>query len=158
MNKYSMVMMAMLCFFTGQANAGYQIEIFVDSPVAFKPMPGIETVIYDLSLPEQVNARYLPEFPNDPVRAEKMAREFFASAKGQEYQAEMKNAYRGQLKVAQYQLKKIPAVVFDSGRYVVYGTHDPVQAHSLYIVHIQSKESVDSVTSDEPTEEDGHEE
>jgi integrating conjugative element protein (TIGR03757 family) len=155
MNKFSILFMAMMCFFTSLANADTPVEVFVDSPVQFKHIPGIEIVMYDLSLPEQVNARFLPEFPGDPVRAEQLARDFFASSKGKEYQAAFKSAYVGQLKVAKYQLKKIPAVVFDAGRYVVYGTENPVLAHSLYIEHIQS---TDPVSPEETTEEDDHEE
>lgn len=139
MNNFFLVLVLLVGIFAHVARAESVVEIFVGRPTSIKPLSGIETIIYDLSLPEQVNAQYLPELPGDPAVAEKMAREFFASEKGKQFKDALKIAYRGQLTVARYQLKKIPAIVFEHGRYVVYGLTDLTRAHALYLNAIQNR-------------------
>lgn len=121
------------------SNSGFaqtQIEVFTDVPVQLGHIPGIEVIHYDLSDPEKVKKRFLPALPPDVDRATQILNTFLASAEGAEFKKAIREAYRGHEKMVGYQLEKIPAVVFEQGKYVVYGITDISKAAALYRAHL----------------------
>ncbi|PUA30392.1 MAG: integrating conjugative element protein [Cellvibrio sp. 79] len=138
-----------LCQFTllllfSISNIGHaqtQIEVFTDTPTALGNVSGIEVIHYDLSIPERIKEKYLPALPGDIDRAKKIMKTYLASVQGMEFQKAIREAYRGHEKMVQYQLEKIPAVVFNQGQYVVYGITDIQRALALYKSHRNLEEA-----------------
>lgn len=117
-------------------HAQTQIEVFTDTPTQWDEVPGTQIIHYDLSAPEKIKAQYLPALPGDMNRAKQIMNSFLASPQGKEFLTAIREAYRGHEKMVGYQLEKIPAVVFDQGKYVVYGTTDISKAAVLYNAHL----------------------
>lgn len=106
-----------------QANAQTKIEIFADGPVALARVADTNVTVFDLSLPARLDES-APDFPADPALAEIQAKAWLASPAGKQHIANLKEAYRGQQQLMAYDIRKVPAIVFESGRYVIYGTLD----------------------------------
>ncbi len=120
------------------AFAQERIEMFTESPANVGSVNAVEVIHYDLSEPSRLKKRLAPKLPADEKLALIKAKQFFTSEEGKAYQIAMRDAYRGRQKMMQYQLKKIPAIVFDDGKYVIYGSTDVAQATMLYRQHIES--------------------
>ena len=116
-----------------------QIEVFTQSATTFDSVPGFDVHHYDLSEPERVKKLYAPQLPANETLALAQAKSFFETAAGKSYMAAMRESYRGREKMLQYQLAKIPAIVFEEGRYVIYGSTDLVQAIALYQHYVQDR-------------------
>lgn len=99
------------------------IEVFADRHVKTQEIPNTHIIFYDLSQLKKVQAQS-PHFPPNPTESEKLARDWLASPSGKAYIERLKNAYEGHGKMHGYGLLKIPAIVFEKGKYVVYGTTD----------------------------------
>lgn len=111
---------------TAHAHAATQITIFSDGPISPPTIPNTEVTVWDLSLPERIEAA-APEFPYDsaqPERTAALARRWFASAEGADFSRKMHAAYGYMPIMFNCQIAKIPAIAFDNCRYVIYGTQD----------------------------------
>jgi len=95
------------------------IEVFTHNPKSVSRVSGHQVVVHDLSAPDKFQS---PTFSASPARAEKEALNWLKSSAGQRHISELTYAHRGRVQAIKYGLKKIPAVVFESGTYVVYGT------------------------------------
>ncbi len=100
-----------------------EIEIFVPSQMRVAKVPGHTLQIYNLSEPQRVRSS-IPKFSSDPKTAQRQAKSFMVSAEGQSFRQRMSEAYQGHRIAMVYGLHKLPAVVFEKGKYVVYGTTD----------------------------------
>lgn len=114
-----------------------RIEVFTDQPALVDFIAGTEVIHYDLSAPDRLKRSSLPSFPPDRELAMQQAKAFFVSPAGEVFKREMKAALRGKQKIIQYQLKKIPAIVFADGQYVIYGSLDLADAIQRYKHHLQ---------------------
>lgn len=134
------VAMALLgCIGFGQqlhAQDARVIEVFTDEPAFVDRLAGATVVHYDLSELDRLKKTGLPRLPANESQAKEMAIAFFASPEGAKFKEDIKGAMRGHQKMMRYSLQKIPAVVFDQGKYVVYGTNDVAEAARLYQVHL----------------------
>ena len=131
------VLACICCFFMSGAMAQAKIEVFTDSPATINTVSGVNIIHFDLSESERLKSRALPALPNDEARAMKIIKAFFVSPEGEAFKNDMVIATLGQQKMIRYGLKKIPAVVFDDGRYVIYGTTDVAESMRLYQLHRQ---------------------
>ena len=129
-----------LALFAAPIVAQERIEIFTQSPVHIDSVPGIDIIHFDLSAPDQLKKDLALPLPADQKQAMLQANRFFGTTEGIAFKAAMRDAYRGRQKMLQYQLTKIPAIVFDEGKYVIYGSTNVAQAIALYRNHIQENQ------------------
>jgi len=121
---------AWLCVVLFSAGAqAVTIEVFTHHPKSVAQVSGHRVVVHDLSAPDKFQS---PTFSASPARAEKEALAWLKSSAGQRHINNMKAAHQGQVKAIKYGLKKTPAVVFEGGQYVVYGTTNVRQALGDY--------------------------
>ena len=135
--------LAVILFIASPIFAQEHMEVFTESPIQLDSVPGISVIHYDLSEPARIKKQSAPKLPADEKIALAQAKAFFKTAEGNAYKSAMRDAYRGKQKMMQYQLTKIPAIVFEEGKYVIYGSTDVVQATTLYRNHIQSMQDED---------------
>ncbi|EAS62447.1 hypothetical protein VAS14_00221 [Vibrio angustum S14] len=86
--------------------------------------------VYNVQALENAELRVSQGLPADAKEAEKIARKRMASKEYRDDFLAIKKAVPGVLKVATYQIKKIPAFVFDH-EFIVYGT-TPIDALNQY--------------------------
>lgn len=109
-----------------------QIEVFSEGALDLPRLPYTKITHYDLTEPDQVK-RQLPKLnAKDEQTAATQARGWIESPAGQAFTKRMRSAYDGHMKAMQYALKKTPAIVFDQGEYVVYGSTNVRRALLLY--------------------------
>lgn len=94
-------------------------------------LPGATIRLHNLNAPNEIN-RQLPRFTGVPAQAEKTAGNWVQSDEGKTFTEALRGAYDGHLLARKYKLQKAPAIVFDSGKYVVYGSTDIRHALLLY--------------------------
>lgn len=116
-------LLGLFLFVAMQASAQTKIEIFADGPLVPAAVANTDVSVFDLSLPSRLDEG-TPEFPADPTIAQAQAQAWLASPAGQQHVKALKAAYAGQQKLMAYGIQKIPAIVFDGGRFVIYGTLD----------------------------------
>ena len=115
------------------------IEVFTQAPAKMPAIPSTRIIHYDLSEAERVQ----DQLPRVSLKNEREARarqaaiqadlaEWLQSPQGRMYQERVRAAYAGHMKAMEYQLEKAPAVVFDGGSHVVYGTTNVKRALLLY--------------------------
>lgn len=129
----------LLLSITISVHAQTLIEVFTDAPTQLGNLPGTEVIHYDLSAPQKIKEKYLPALPGDIERAKQIMKDYLTSPQGKEFQVAIREAYRGHEKMVRYQLEKIPAVVFDEGKYAVYGITDISKAVMLYKAHLSQE-------------------
>jgi integrating conjugative element protein (TIGR03757 family) len=115
------------------------IELFVDQPITLPP--NFTVKVHDLSAPERLAQQYLPKLPPDPEQAKQLAIEFLASNKGREYQSLLKEAHQHKTYLMRYNIQKIPAIVFDEGVAVIYGSTDIEQGLEIYREFLKKSEA-----------------
>lgn len=125
-----------LVFAASSSQAQTLIEVFTDLPALIDAPTDVKTVHYDLSEVTRLKQTGLPKLPPNQEQAMKMAKAFFATPEGEAFKSEMRAAMRGQQMMMKYQIKKVPAIVFDEGKYVVYGSTDVFDARRLYLAHL----------------------
>ncbi len=124
----------------GIAQTHPYLEVFSDDAVAREEFPGVQVNYFRLSDPERVKEQYLPALPPDLAKATAIMNTFLASESGRVFREKISEAYQGHELMVKYQLEKVPAIVFDKGRYVIYGTTDVRQALIIYRERMQSRE------------------
>lgn len=117
--------------FSTTAFAQSTIEVFVDQPLIAPSIPNAVVVVFDLSRVALLEDD-TPDFPPDPMLAQTQAQAWLESSAGKRHLMDLKAAYVGHEKMVNYGLQKIPAIVFNDGKFVVYGTTDIPQAVSDY--------------------------
>lgn len=94
-------------------------------------LPEATIRLHNLNSPNEIN-RQLPRFAGAPAQAEKAAGNWVQSDEGKAFTEALRAAYNAHMLARKYKLKKAPAIVFDSGKYVVYGSTDIRHALLLY--------------------------
>lgn len=125
------------------------IEVFTDNPALIDSVAGAEIIHYDLSESDRLKQSALPVLPPNQEEAMRIIKAFFNSPEGKAFQRNMRVALEGKRKMIQYQLQKIPAIVFDQGKYAVYGMTDVHEAARLYGVYLQQPQSGNSDVGDQ---------
>jgi len=117
------------------SHAQTMIEVFTDAPLLIQSLPDspVDVIHYDFSEMERLQATALPKLSSDSAESMRVAKAFFQSAEGEAFKRDMLVAAQAYQKLYHYQLKKVPAVVFDQGKYVVYGTTDIATAREAYV-------------------------
>lgn len=128
-----------------------KVEVFVEHPLAIAGIPNTDITIFDLSRKDAVKAT-APHFPPSPETAQAMAKAWLESSEGKTYVMNLKASYAGHSKMIAYGVLKVPAIVFDGGKYVVYGTTDVMQAVRDYDDYIKSHKRVLTATASESNE------
>jgi integrating conjugative element protein (TIGR03757 family) len=108
-----------------------KIEVFTDreAPVATQGFGNVD--VYRLDTPARLESALSAGLPADPKRAKRIAwRRVRQAASAQA--APLQHAYEGLVKARAYRLDRLPAIVFDGGRAVVYGVADLEVALSPY--------------------------
>lgn len=113
------------------------VHIFADGPVRVPHMPSLEIFSYDLS-----EASYHKEnplvIPMDSVeQAQRIASDIQNTAEYQAYMDTVKQAYFPYKILGELGISRIPAIVFNRGTHVVYGTTDIGLAIENYYEFIQ---------------------
>ncbi|MCB2425868.1 TIGR03757 family integrating conjugative element protein [Methylophaga pinxianii] len=86
---------------------------------------------YDLSAPESFENMLSEGLSDDPAVAQQQAKQRIEQ-RGNAIQQQLMEAYEGGLKAMQYEIDKIPAIVFNGGQHVIFGVHDVNKAISIY--------------------------
>lgn len=102
------------------------IELFTDS-TAFRPVGAAPFQVFDLSAPRRMEAELGRGLPASPQAAAALAKSRIAASR-----TALRAAFAGRAKAAEYGIAKVPAIVFDRGAAVVYGTADAGAALALY--------------------------
>lgn len=113
-----------------------KIEVFVEQPLMVTGIPNTSITVFDLSRKDAVKAT-APQFSKNPEVVEGVAKAWLHSADGKTYIADLKAAYTGHSKMISYGVLKVPAIVFDDGKFVIYGTTDVMQAVEDYDEYIR---------------------
>ncbi|MBA1446456.1 MAG: TIGR03757 family integrating conjugative element protein [Chromatiales bacterium] len=111
-----------------------QIEAFTNSryPVTNATITSVPVQIHDLDAPARLEKKLSTGLPSDPEQAKAIALKHL-EALGADRLAEMVNqANEGTTQAMNYELVKIPAVVFDNGTSVIYGITDIDDAITRY--------------------------
>jgi len=108
-----------------------KIEIFTDHDYPVTAQGHLNIDIYHLDTPGRIERSLSVGLPADLITAKRIAtqrvREIGAAQAG-----DLKQVFQGLLKARKYQLDRLPAIVFDGGRVVVYGVTDLDAAHFHY--------------------------
>ena len=116
--------LTLLCISSTVTGGSLLVEVFHGAEqrvINIKDAERVATVaVYDLSEPEQIEDRISAHLSNDPLLAQRQAKRIL-EANGQNIMREFAAAYQGNLKAKEYQLTKLPAIVFNHGQSVVYG-------------------------------------
>jgi integrating conjugative element protein (TIGR03757 family) len=138
MNVYRklIALCAFLSCFCVYAQQPVHVEVFSDRWIDLPPIAGLSVTLYDLSAPEKVKRAHPMKFSADPAAAKQEAHAYFQTTDGRAYIAKMREAHQGKIQSIKYRLEKFPAVVFERGKYVVYGITDLSQAVILYDKHV----------------------
>lgn len=121
---------------SAQAPIPTQIEVFTNShyPITNATQTGVPVKIHDLDAPARLEEKLGAGLPSDPKQAKTIALKHL-EALGADRLAEMVNrAYGGTTQAINYELVKIPSVVFDNGTSVIYGITDIDDAIKRYQV------------------------
>ena len=100
------------------------VEIFADGEVLTPLITNMKIIAYDLDEITYMRQN-APTFNRGSVEASKEAAHQWLNSK--DYQSYKQQVMRVQYPltlISKYQLSKIPAIVFDKGKYVIYGTTD----------------------------------
>ena len=125
-----------ICFISTTAQANQLVvEAFYDKNTRIINVDMAERVAsvttYDLSAPEKFEDALSEGLSSDPTIAQKQAK-LRIEQRGNEIQQQLQTAYEGSLKAMQYNIDKLPAVVFNGGQHVIYGVNDVNKAIALY--------------------------
>lgn len=126
---------------TAESCAQTVIEMFVDQPVAIPSIPNTNVVVYDLSKVHRLESN-LPRFAADPATSKTLAKKWIASDVGQAHIRSLQDAYRGHEQMVKYSLQKIPAIIFEQGKYAIYGTTDlslAVREYDAFLKQLQKE-------------------
>lgn len=113
-----------------EATAPNTVEIFTTSDIAVE-LDGFEATVFEIDALAGLTEELSHGLPADPEAAKRMALSRISEiddvwrAKAQQATDSLSRAHR-------YDLKKLPAIVFDHGRSVVYGTTDLSTAVDIY--------------------------
>lgn len=138
----NLIFMALLTAFTSyNCHAQSLIEIFTEEPAQVDAAPlDVKTVHYNTNETERLKESSLPKLPPNQDQAMKILAAFFSSPAGEEFKQNYRIAVQGKKKAIEYQLQKLPAIVFDGGKFVIYGSTDIHMARQLYIAHLSDHE------------------
>jgi integrating conjugative element protein (TIGR03757 family) len=118
------------------------IEVFVDQPVIMPMIPNADITIFDISRAELLQ-KNTPKFSPDLATAKSQATTWLASSEGKAHIAQLKEAYIAHQKMMAYGIQKIPAIVFERGNFVIYGSTDIKQAVVDYDQFIRANKHTD---------------
>lgn len=116
-------------FVVAAVEASVSIEVFTHYADRVAKVPGYSIQVHDLSAPKKIAT---PKFSANETVARREAVAWLKSQAGQQHIQNVRQAHSGHTKAMKYQLKKIPAVVFNNGTHVVYGTTDVRKALQDY--------------------------
>lgn len=126
-----------LVYMSTMVNAQVVVDVFhwgeITKPIR---LPDATIRLHNLNAPNEIN-RQLPRFAGSPVQAEIAAGNWLQSDEGKAFTEALRVAYDAHMLARKYKLQKAPAIVFDSGTYVVYGSTDV--RHTLLLYRQASK-------------------
>ena len=131
----------LLSFGVNAATPMTKIEVFVEHPLVVAGIPNTDITVFDLSRKDAVKAS-APKFSPNATDAQELAKAWLNSPEGKSYIVNLRAAYTGHTKMISYGVLKIPAIVFDGGKFVIYGTTDIQQAVMDYDNYVHAKEGV----------------
>jgi integrating conjugative element protein (TIGR03757 family) len=101
------------------------IDIFTESPVKKRVtyIPNTHIAYFDFEAPLRVSKK-IPVFANNEQKAYQQFQQWKNNAESKKILAELKDSYNAQLRALKYKITKTPAIVFDQGKYVIYGSTD----------------------------------
>ena len=101
-----------------------RVEIFADGEVLPPTIANMEIIAYDLNEITYMRQN-APTFKRGSLEASKNAAyEWLNSKDFQSYKQQVMRVQYPLMLISKYKLSKIPAIVFDKGNYVIYGTTD----------------------------------
>jgi len=88
--------------------------------------------IYDMQASNRFDASLTPALSSDPKAARRQAQQYLKKLDQKSLQTKARKAYQGALKAAQYNVKKVPAIVFNNGESVIFGVLDLKRALHIW--------------------------
>lgn len=108
-----------------------KIEVFTDRDYPVTAHGHLSVDIYRLDVPGRIEHALSTGLPADPVSAKQIAVQRVRQIDSSRTE-DLKWTFEGLIKARQYRLDRLPAIVFDGGRTVVYGVMDLEAALSHY--------------------------
>lgn len=100
------------------------VEVFADGEIKVPAMNGVTVMAFDLNEVTHMNAN-APKFKRATVdQAKAAAQQWINSPDFSDYKKQVMRIRLPLMLMSKYQLSKIPAIVFNRGEYVIYGTTD----------------------------------
>lgn len=130
MSRYALrfYFLAMVMFVSHQVQSSQpvHIEVFTKTPNSVTSVRGYKITVFDMrDFDERSNGKVkAPTFSANVDQAKRDAKRWIQTREGQRFIQAIKEAHEGPRLAIKYQLESIPAVVFNRGESVVYGTHD----------------------------------
>lgn len=118
------LLLFMLCFdVNAQQFDIKKIEVFSDGMVQVPRLSGVEIIVYDLNEITEINKPV--HFDGGSLdRSKAMLNQWLASEDYKLYLKQRRYVMQPLVLMSKYGVSKIPAIVFNSGEFAVYGTTD----------------------------------
>lgn len=133
MRKY--VLTTLLALASSASANPLVVEAFYDKDTRLINVQQAERIanvsVFDLSAPEKLEDILSEGLSDVPEVAQRQAQERIANG-GYQLQIQLQEAYEGSLKAMQYDIQKLPAVVFNNGLHKIYGVSDVHKAIAIY--------------------------
>ncbi len=131
---------------TSTAMAAQEVVIYIGTDeyppqnLSAASAAGVTLGVYNLDAQHKLEARLTQNLPADQASAQRIVGERFAALTGDEVQA----IFRPVALVAQWDIRKAPAIVFDDGATVIYGVTDVGQALNYWRTwHQRTRHSIE---------------
>ena len=132
MTMYRSLLAVFLIYMSSTIEAQVLVDVFHWGEITKAiRLPDATIRLHNLNAPNEIN-RQLPRFTGVPAQAEKTAGNWIQGDEGKAFTEALRVAYDGHMLARKYKIQKAPAIVFDSGKYVVYGSTDIRHALLLY--------------------------
>lgn len=133
--KASIISFSLFCLSSNVMATNLMVEVFHGADqqiINLKDASRAATVtVYDLSEPSRIEDRISLNLSSTPLIAQRQAKKILEDH-GPSIMREFAEAYQGTLKANDYQLTKLPAIVFNHGDSVVYGELNIAKAIQIY--------------------------
>lgn len=113
------------------------VHVFSDDPVRVPHLPSIEITVYDLSEASYHKKNPLVIPARTVEEAQSIAKRIEGSPQYQQHIETIKQAYKPYQIMGEIGISRLPAIVFNKGTHVIYGTTDIAVAIDDYYAFIR---------------------
>ena len=119
-----MAIIAILSWSSALQAENLYVEVVADGEVKVPAVSGITVMAFDLNEVTHMN-QHAPKFKRATLgQAQEAAQQWINSSDFSDYKKQVMRIRLPLMLMSKYQLSKVPAIVFNRGEYVIYGTTD----------------------------------